>query len=58
MGVSTYTAERVEKAKEELDDAREALERARSRFLHAERRHQDAMNAWEREFFSPAKLKE
>jgi outer membrane protein TolC len=54
MGVSTYTAERVQKAKAELDEARERLSRAQSQFLDAERRHRDALNAWEREFFERA----
>ena len=52
MAVSSYTAERVQKAKTELDDAREAVARAQSRLIEAQRRHNDALSAWEREFFA------
>jgi chromosome segregation ATPase len=53
MGVSVYTQERAQKAKQELEAAQEAAARAMSRLRDAERRHNDAMNAWEREFFAP-----
>lgn len=54
MGVSQYTAERVEKTRAKLAEARERLQSAQSQFIDAERKHADAMRAWEHEFFSDA----
>jgi hypothetical protein len=54
MSVSTYTAERVQRAKAAMEEARERLSWAQSQFLDADRRYRDALDAWEREFFARA----
>lgn len=54
MGVSAYTAERVEQTRAALDEARSRLQSAQSQFIDAGRKHADAMRAWEHEFFADA----
>ena len=58
MPVSTHTGERFDKAKAELDEAREVFARAQSRLIEAERRYNDASRAWEHEFFGDARKRE
>jgi hypothetical protein len=40
------SAEHFQQAKDDLDDARRALESAQTRFIHAERRYHDASRAY------------